>query len=36
MNKHEFYARIETPQMLDYGVYLNCDKLLSCQKPLAV
>ena len=35
MKKHEYYARIEAPQMLDYGTYLNCDRLLSCQKPLA-
>lgn len=25
---------IENPEMLDYGVYLQCDKLLSCQKPI--
>lgn len=35
MQKEEYYARIETPEMLDYGVYLQCDKLLDCQKPLA-
>lgn len=35
MTREEFYAQIENPQMLDYGVYLNCDKLLSCQSPLA-
>jgi len=35
MKKQEYYARIEAPQMLDYGTYLNCDRLLSCQKPLA-
>lgn len=35
MDKKAYYDRIESPQMLDYGVYLNCDKLLTCQKPLA-
>lgn len=35
MDKHDYHARIETPEMLDYGVYLQCDKLLACQKPLA-
>jgi len=35
MNKEDYYARIEAPDMRDYGVYLQCDKLLSCQKPLA-
>lgn len=35
MTREEFYAQIENPQLLDYGVYLNCDKLLSCQSPLA-
>lgn len=35
MDKKAYYDRIESPQMLDYGVYLNCDKLLTCQKPLS-
>ncbi|KAA0695679.1 tryptophan 2,3-dioxygenase [Neorhizobium sp. P12A] len=35
MQKQEYYARIEQPEMRDYGVYLQCDKLLACQKPLA-
>lgn len=35
MNREDYYKRIETPEMLDYGVYLKCDQLLSCQKPLA-
>ncbi len=35
MNRREYHARLEAPQMLDYGVYLQCDKLLTCQKPLA-
>ncbi len=26
---------IESPEMLDYGVYLQCDKLLGCQKPIS-
>ncbi|MFC4699230.1 tryptophan 2,3-dioxygenase family protein [Glaciecola siphonariae] len=33
--RQKYYAMIENPDMLDYGVYLKCDKLLSCQKPLA-
>ncbi|WFS04677.1 tryptophan 2,3-dioxygenase family protein [Rhizobium tumorigenes] len=35
MDKQEYWARIETPDMKDYGVYLQCDKLLTCQKPLS-
>ncbi|MER8763510.1 MULTISPECIES: tryptophan 2,3-dioxygenase family protein [unclassified Mesorhizobium] len=35
MDKQDYYARIETPEMRDYGVYLKCDRLLACQKPLA-
>ncbi|UVC18417.1 tryptophan 2,3-dioxygenase family protein [Mesorhizobium onobrychidis] len=35
MHKPDYYARIEAPEMRDYGVYLQCDKLLACQKPLA-
>ncbi|RWF14244.1 MAG: tryptophan 2,3-dioxygenase, partial [Mesorhizobium sp.] len=35
MHKPDYYARIEAPEMRDYGVYLRCDKLLACQKPLA-
>ncbi|RVD70392.1 tryptophan 2,3-dioxygenase, partial [Mesorhizobium sp. M4A.F.Ca.ET.029.04.2.1] len=35
MLKSEYHARIEAPEMRDYGVYLQCDKLLQCQKPLA-
>ncbi|TIM79573.1 MAG: tryptophan 2,3-dioxygenase, partial [Mesorhizobium sp.] len=35
MHKPDYYARIEAPEMRDYGVYLSCDKLLACQKPLA-
>jgi tryptophan 2,3-dioxygenase len=30
-----YFEMIENPDMLDYGVYLKCDQLLSCQKPLA-
>ena len=33
--KKKYHTLIETPEMLDYGVYLQCDKLLSCQKPIA-
>ncbi|WP_245518883.1 MULTISPECIES: hypothetical protein [unclassified Mesorhizobium] len=35
MDKPDYHARIEAPEMLDYGVYLNCDRLLSCQKRLS-
>jgi tryptophan 2,3-dioxygenase len=35
MQKEDYYARIESPEMRDYGVYLQCDRLLACQKPLA-
>lgn len=35
INKEAFYAQIESPEMLDYGVYLQCDKLLACQKSIA-
>ena len=35
MDKKDYHALIEAPEMLDYGVYLQCDRLLSCQKPLA-
>lgn len=31
----ELHPAIESPQMLDYGVYLSVDRLLACQKPLA-
>ncbi len=31
----DFVKLIESPEMLDYGVYLKCDKLLSCQKPIS-
>ena len=35
MRKEDYYARIEQPEMRDYGIYLHVDKLLACQKPLA-
>lgn len=35
MDKTDYHARIETPEMRDYGVYLQCDRLLTCQKPLS-
>ncbi|TIU78073.1 MAG: tryptophan 2,3-dioxygenase, partial [Mesorhizobium sp.] len=25
MHKPDYYARIEAPEMRDYGVYLRCD-----------
>lgn len=34
MTRDDYHKMIETPQMLDYGVYIKCDQLLSCQKPL--
>ena len=33
LNKDDIYAKIAAPEMLDYGVYLNVDQLLQCQKP---
>ncbi|WP_136684203.1 tryptophan 2,3-dioxygenase family protein [Falsirhodobacter xinxiangensis] len=35
MTRDEWHRLIETPKMLDYGVYLAADRLLDCQKPLA-
>ncbi|MGO4436241.1 tryptophan 2,3-dioxygenase family protein [Rhizobium sp. RAF56] len=35
MQKEDYYARIEQPELRDYGVYLKVDKLLDCQKPLS-
>lgn len=32
--KEKYHTLIENPEMLDYGVYLQCDKLLDCQKPI--
>ena len=32
--RKDYIAQIEQPEMLDYGVYLNCDKLLTCQKSI--
>lgn len=34
VDKEKYYTMIESPEMLDYGVYLKCDKLLDCQKPI--
>lgn len=34
MYREKYAALIESPTMLDYGVYLQCDRLLTCQKPL--
>lgn len=33
LDRESIHARLSRPEMLDYGVYLNCDSLLSCQKP---
>ena len=35
MTRDDYHKLIETPQMLDYGVYLKADQLLDCQKSLA-
>lgn len=35
MTRDEWHRLIETPKLLDYGVYLNVAPLLRCQKPLA-
>ncbi|WP_193989113.1 tryptophan 2,3-dioxygenase family protein [Alloyangia pacifica] len=34
-SRAEYHEMIESPKMLDYGVYLDVAKLLDCQKPLA-
>lgn len=34
MTRDEYHRMIETPKLLDYGVYLQVDTLLTCQKPL--
>lgn len=34
MTRDDYHRMIETPKLLDYGVYLQVDKLLACQKPL--
>ena len=30
-DSHEYYALIESPDIYDYGAYLQCEKLLDCQ-----
>ncbi len=35
LTREDYHKLIETPVMLDYGVYLQVDQLLTCQKPLA-
>ncbi|MBP1849595.1 tryptophan 2,3-dioxygenase family protein [Rhizobium halophytocola] len=35
MDKLPYHDRIEKPVMLDYGVYLNVEQLLTCQKALS-
>ncbi len=32
LNREKIHAEIENPKMLDYGIYLNVDRLLECQK----
>ena len=34
MKREKLLRQLEEPDMLDYGVYLNCDRLLACQKPV--
>lgn len=34
MYRSKYFSMLEQPEILDYGAYLNCDKLLQCQKPL--
>jgi tryptophan 2,3-dioxygenase len=34
MFRSKYSALLNTPTMLDYGAYLNCERLLTCQKPL--
>ena len=34
MYREKYFALLDDPEMLDYGAYLNCDRLLACQKPL--
>jgi tryptophan 2,3-dioxygenase len=35
MTREDYHALIEAPELLDYGIYLNVDRLLATQKPLA-
>ena len=34
MFRTKYSALLNTPTILDYGAYLNCERLLTCQKPL--
>ena len=34
MFRAKYTELLNTPTMLDYGAYLQCDRLLTCQKPL--
>ena len=34
MDRQDYHDMIESPEILDYGVYLKCEQLLTCQKPL--
>lgn len=33
MDRQQTQRLMSEPEMLDYGVYLNCERLLTCQKP---
>jgi tryptophan 2,3-dioxygenase len=32
--RQKYFALLDNPEILDYGTYLNCDRLLASQKPL--
>lgn len=32
--RKKYFTLLDEPDMLDYGTYLNCDRLMACQKPL--
>lgn len=32
--RQKYFTLLEQPEILDYGAYLNCDRLLACQTPL--
>lgn len=34
MYRDKYSSMLDQPEILDYGTYLNCDRLLQCQKPL--
>jgi tryptophan 2,3-dioxygenase len=32
--RQKYFAMLDAPEILDYGTYLHCERLLDCQKPL--